>query len=112
MIELPLRHKTEEGRLILEKVAPQEFCVALAVEGTALSTPMLAKKLESWQCMGKGLTFIIGGTEGLDEAVLTRAAFHWSLSPLTFPHQLVKVLLAEQLYRAVSLLQGHPYHRA
>ena len=93
------------------KLLPQDFCVALDVKGKSLSTENLAQKLESWQGLGKEVCFIIGGADGLDESVLKRADFVWSLSALTFPHQLVKVILAEQIYRAVMILQGHPYHR-
>ncbi len=110
LIELPSRTKKEEGRLILEKIAPQDFCIALDVKGKSLATEELAKKLESW-VEAKEICFIIGGADGLDESVLARANYTWSLSALTFPHQLVKVMLAEQLYRAVSILNGHPYHR-
>lgn len=111
LIELPSRTKALDAKLILEKLVPQDFCVALDVKGQGLSTEALSKKLEAWQGLGKGLSFVIGGADGLDETILERADFVWSLSQLTFPHQLVKVLLAEQLYRAVMILQGHPYHR-
>lgn len=112
LLELPARaSKAEEAELILAKLQPQDFCIALEVGGQTLTTLDLAKKLEVWQGLGKGLVFVIGGADGLDEALLQRANFKWSLSPLTFPHQLVKVILSEQLYRAVMILQGHPYHR-
>ncbi len=102
----------EEAALILAKVDSHDFCVALDVVGKPLSTEALSQKLPTWQQAGKHITFLIGGHEGLDALCIKRANFAWSLSLLTFPHQLVKVLLAEQLYRAVSILNGHPYHRS
>jgi len=114
LIELPGKTKVQEGRLILEKLPAQAFCVALDVKGQTLSTEALAQKLELWQLdmESKEICFVIGGADGLDETVLKRANFIWSLSALTFPHQLVKVILAEQLYRGVSVLNKHPYHRS
>lgn len=114
LIELPGKTTAQEGRLILEKLPTQAFCVALDVKGQTLSTEALAQKLEQWQLDmdSKDICFVIGGAEGLDKSVLKRANFVWSLSTLTFPHQLVKVILAEQLYRGVSILNGHPYHRS
>lgn len=103
--------KAIEAGWILEKLTQQDFCIALEVKGKSLTTETLAESLQTWQATGKNLVYIIGGREGLDTRVLERAEFKWSLSPLTFPHQLVKVLLSEQLYRAVSILSGHPYHR-
>lgn len=112
LIELPpQKSKLAEAALILAKVDPHDFCVALDVLGQALSTEALSQKLPLWQQEARHITFLIGGHEGLDVSCLKRAHFSWSLSDLTFPHQLVKVLLAEQLYRAVSILNGHPYHR-
>lgn len=113
LLELPAREtKAQEALLILAKVQSQDFCVVLDVLGQGLTTPALAKKMETWQGLGKEIIFIIGGADGLDETILQRADFTWSLSQLTFPHQLVKIMLAEQLYRAVSILQNHPYHRS
>lgn len=113
LIELPpQKNKMQEAALLLEKVDPQDFCVALDVQGRTLSTEALAEKLPLWQQEGRHLVFLIGGPTGMDEACFKRAQFSWSLSPLTFPHQLVKVLLAEQLYRGISILNGHPYHRS
>ena len=86
--------------------------VALDERGTAWTTVQLARELGTWLAEGRDLALLVGGPEGLDGACLTRADRHWSLSPLTFPHPLVRVILAEQLYRAWSLLGGHPYHRA
>ncbi len=113
LLELtPQKNKLEEAALILAKVDVHDFCVALDVLGKPLSTEALSQKLPAWQQAGKHITFLIGGHEGLDASCIKRANFSWSLSNLTFPHQLVKVMLAEQLYRAVSILNGHPYHRS
>jgi 23S rRNA (pseudouridine1915-N3)-methyltransferase len=102
----------EEGERMLAALRPQERVVALAIDGTAFDTAKLARRLRGWQLDGRDVAFLIGGPEGLAPACLARAELRWSLSPLTFPHGLVRVLVAEQLYRAWSLGAGHPYHRA
>lgn len=101
-----------EAELILDKIPPQEYCIALDVQGSMLSTEALSQKIPIWQSQSLNLHFIIGGREGLADSCLKRADFKWSLSALTFPHQMVKLILAEQLYRAVSLINQHPYHRS
>jgi len=121
LIEIPAakRHKTgdvlnyqhEEASKILQKISPSCHVVALEVTGSSWSTPLLAQTLAHWQQQGKKLVFIIGGPDGLSDKCLARANQCWSLSALTFPHALARVLLLEQLYRAVSLLSNHPYHR-
>lgn len=88
-----------------------EFTIALDVEGQSFSTPLLAKNLLHWQQKYATIDVLIGGPDGLSEACLNKADLKWSLSPLTFPHFLVRVLIAEQLYRAFSLIYHHPYHR-
>jgi 23S rRNA (pseudouridine1915-N3)-methyltransferase len=85
--------------------------VVLDERGTLLDTPALARRVERWREGGRDVAFIIGGADGLAESVKQSASFLWSLSPLTLPHGLARVLLAEQIYRAVSILQHHPYHR-
>jgi 23S rRNA (pseudouridine1915-N3)-methyltransferase len=102
----------EEGSRILEALSRTEFAVALDVHGRSMSTEQLAQWLGERMRDGRDLAFIIGGADGLSQPCLARCELHWSLSPLTFPHGLVRVLVTEQLYRAISLLQGHPYHRA
>ncbi len=86
--------------------------VALDERGRAASTEELARRLEGWRQAGSDVAFLIGGADGLDTELKRSAQLMLSLSAMTLPHQLVRVLLAEQLYRAASLLQGHPYHRA
>jgi 23S rRNA (pseudouridine1915-N3)-methyltransferase len=85
--------------------------VALDERGTALSTMGLARRIAQWRQAGRDIAFIVGGAEGLAESVKKSADLAWSLSPLTLPHGLARVVLAEQLYRAVSILHNHPYHR-
>jgi 23S rRNA (pseudouridine1915-N3)-methyltransferase len=87
-------------------------CVALDEQGRTVSTAELARLLEGWRREGNDVAFLIGSADGLDVQLKKSARLMLSLSAMTLPHQLVRVLLAEQLYRAASLLQGHPYHRA
>jgi len=85
--------------------------VALDGRGKTWSSEELATQLARWRMQGKDLAFLIGGADGLAPAVLERADQHWSLGSLTFPHPLVRIVVAEQLYRASSQLAHHPYHR-
>ena len=100
-----------EGTQLLKAIPRGDRVVALDVEGTRLSTPRLAECLRSWQMSGDDYSLLIGGPDGLSEDCLARAEQRWSLSDLTLPHQLVRVLLAEQLYRAWTITVNHPYHR-
>lgn len=110
--EIPLEKTTAlTDTSIQQAIFPKSWVIALDVLGKPWSTPELAKKLEHWRGLGKPLCFLIGGPEGLSETSLEQANERWSLSPLTFPHPLVRVILVEQLYRAQSLLRNHPYHR-
>ena len=112
LIELqPDKNKVLEGKAILAKVQTQDCCIALDPKGKEVSTETLAQKLTQWRQNHTTICFLIGGADGLDQACLERAQASLSLSQLTFPHQLVKVIMAEQLYRAVSILNHHPYHR-
>ncbi len=85
--------------------------VVLDEHGRLLTTAQLSEKMEQWLAGGRDVAFVIGGADGLAPTLKDGAHLLWSLSPLTLPHGLVRVLLAEQLYRAVSILRGHPYHR-
>ena len=85
--------------------------VVLDERGKLLSTKDLAGRIERWRAVGRDVAFVVGGADGLAEAVKRGAELTWSLSPLTLPHGLARVVLAEQLYRAVSILHNHPYHR-
>ncbi|MEW8337885.1 MAG: 23S rRNA (pseudouridine(1915)-N(3))-methyltransferase RlmH [Candidatus Thiodiazotropha sp.] len=102
----------EEGERMLKAIPKGCLVLLLDVGGSAWSTERLSGKLEQWMADGKDLAMLVGGPEGLAPACLQRADGRWSLSPLTLPHPLVRVLVAEQLYRAWSLLRNHPYHRA
>jgi 23S rRNA (pseudouridine1915-N3)-methyltransferase len=109
LVEIPLAREAERMRAALGR---SDYVVALEVGGRAMDTPALAQWLSARMAGGKDLALLVGGPDGLDEGLSRQADFRWSLSPLTFPHALVRVLVAEQLYRAHSLLLGHPYHRA
>ena len=100
-----------EGREILKAVPAGDRLLALEVSGKRLSTEQLAARLRDWQMSGDNYSLVIGGPDGLSEGVLARADQRWSLSDLTLPHPLVRVLLAEQLYRAWTITANHPYHR-
>lgn len=97
---------------MLARVGAADRVVALDVVGRSCSTEDLAKKLDKWRMDGGDVSFLIGGADGLDGACIARAEESLSLSEMTFPHLLVRVMFAEQLYRAWTVLHGHPYHRA
>ncbi len=101
----------QESRGLLARVDARDTVVALDVGGQRHSTESLARRMESLRHEGTDLALLIGGPDGLDERCLQRATERWSLSDLTLPHPLVRVVLAEQLYRVWTVLQGHPYHR-
>jgi len=101
-----------EGEQILTRLSATEQVVLLDERGKELTSRTLAARLTDWQVDSRDLCFIIGGPDGVSDAVRQRADFAWSLSQLTLPHGMARVLLAEQLYRAWSLQAGHPYHRA
>ncbi|MCL4170802.1 UNVERIFIED_CONTAM: hypothetical protein GTU68_014134 [Idotea baltica] len=101
-----------EAERILGRVGPTDTLVVLDETGTGLSTVKFAGKLKTWQEAGANPTFVVGGADGLDPSCLERANFRLSLSSFTLPHGMVRVMLAEQIYRAWSLLNNHPYHRA
>ena len=100
-----------EGDLILGKLGQSEQVVLLDERGKQLTSKALAGKLSDWQIDGRDLCFVIGGPDGVSDSCKRRADFTWSLSQLTLPHGLARVLFSEQLYRAHSLHTGHPYHR-
>jgi 23S rRNA (pseudouridine1915-N3)-methyltransferase len=103
--------RVAEGEKILAKLKPAEFVVVLDEHGTQFSSAELATKIGDWQTVGQDVAFVIGGPDGLSENCLQRGNLRWSLSKLTLPHGLARVLFAEQIYRAWSLNAGHPYHR-
>jgi len=106
------RAMRDEGERMLAAIPKGARVIALEVNGREWATEQLATQLEGWLAGGQDIALLVGGPEGLTGDCRRRADQLWSLSPLTLPHPLVRVLLAEQLYRAWSILRGHPYHRA
>lgn len=107
----PRRAQAEESQRLLKAIPGGARVVALDPRGRSLSTEALAGKLDGWLQEGRDVAFLVGGPEGLSAECLARSDERWSLSALTFPHMLVRVILAEQLYRAWTILRNHPYHR-
>lgn len=108
----PRRAAAEEGERVLGLLDGAVHAVALDGAGRPWSSEHLASRLEAWRMQGCDLAFLIGGPEGHADAVRARADETWSLGALTLPHMLVRLVVAEQLYRASAMLAGHPYHRA
>jgi 23S rRNA (pseudouridine1915-N3)-methyltransferase len=105
------RIKQLEGDALLNAVGNGKRVVTLEVLGKPWSTPQLAEQLDNWKMDGRDVALLIGGPEGLSSDCLAAADQRWSLSNLTLPHPLVRILVAESLYRAWSVTQNHPYHR-
>jgi 23S rRNA (pseudouridine1915-N3)-methyltransferase len=122
LVEIPpaKRHKSlsaeqarqQEGQAILAALPKDCSVVALDVRGKPWSTETLATQLDDWLVSGRDVALLVGGPDGLSDACLERADQRWSLSALTYPHALVRIVLAEQLYRAWTINTGHPYHRS
>lgn len=105
------KHIAEEEKKILTALPKHSRIIALDVKGQMWSTQQLAQSLQQWQLERQNMSLLIGGPDGLGDTCINNAERIWSLSPLTLPHALVRIIVAEQLYRAWSLLSGHPYHR-
>ena len=104
--------KEKEGKRILENIKDGSFVIALAIDGAMLDSVELAGKIEKWGISGVSqLVFIIVGSLGLSKEVLSRADYKLSFSKMTFPHQLMRVILLEQIYRSYRIIQGEPYHK-
>ncbi len=103
--------RAREAGLIREKIPPGSYLVALDENGKSCTTRDLSRKLQKWQDNATDICFLIGGADGLDRALIDEAFEVLSLSTMTLPHGLARVMLAEQLYRAWSILKHHPYHR-
>jgi 23S rRNA (pseudouridine1915-N3)-methyltransferase len=101
----------EEGARVLGALPKGALVVTLDIPGRPWTSEQLAQRLAYWRTQGRDLAFLIGGPEGHASDVLARADEAWSLGPLTLPHMLVRLLVAEQLYRAAAMLANHPYHR-
>lgn len=102
--------RQDESERILQRLNPDDFVVLLDERGKLLDSPALAKQMEAVFPTGKNIVCIVGGAYGVNEALTKRANLVWSLSPLVFPHQLVRLILIEQIYRAQEIALGHPYH--
>jgi len=121
MVELPLairsknsdiaRAMEKEGEAMLAAIGKGDSVIALDVAGKAWRTEQLAEQLVAWRMSGTNYSLLIGGPDGLAPECLALAKIKWSLSPLTLPHPLVRIVLIEQLYRAWTILQNHPYHK-
>lgn len=107
----PQQARRIEAERMLAALGERDLLVALAIDGEAWSTAQLSARLSEWEQGGETLALAIGGPDGLDEALLARARRRWSLSALTLPHLLVRVIVTEQIYRAYALRDNHPYHR-
>lgn len=104
--------KEKEGERILAKIKEQEFVFVLAINGKQLSSEDFAKQIDNLGIQGKSqLTFVIGGSLGLSEAVMKRSNEQLSFGKMTYPHQLMKLILVEQIYRAYRIIKGEPYHK-
>jgi 23S rRNA (pseudouridine1915-N3)-methyltransferase len=101
----------EEAARLESRIIKGSTLVVLAREGTEWSSRELARQLDRWLLAARPLSFVIGGSAGLDPALMARADARWSLGPLTFPHELARIILLEQLYRAFTILRGEPYHK-
>jgi len=120
-IELPLAKRgkntdtlkaiQEESASLLNAIPTGDRVIALDLRGKHWSTEELSRKMARWKMEGDNVTFLIGGPDGFNEACLQKAHERWALSALTLPHPLVRIVFYEQLYRAWSILQNHPYHR-
>jgi 23S rRNA (pseudouridine1915-N3)-methyltransferase len=107
----PSDARDAEGVKVLGTIRSDDFVVLLDERGKALSSRDLGEQLTQWQAAGRDLCFLIGGPDGVSDACAARADYRWSLSRMTLPHGLARVMFSEQLYRAWTLTQGHPYHR-
>lgn len=121
LVEIPLcrrskgadisRLQEREAGQMLAAAGQGDLIVAMEIMGKPWSTEKLADNMGEWMHSGRNVSLMVGGPEGLHSSVLVRADLSWSLSPLTLPHPLVRVVVAEQVYRAWSILKNHPYHK-
>jgi len=105
------RIREEEGERILASLSRDDHIIALEVVGKPWDTVQLSTQVNDWMRDGRRIALLVGGPEGLSDTCRARASQLWSLSPLTLPHPIVRIIVAEQIYRAWSLLNNHPYHR-
>lgn len=105
-----LQARQDESRAILSRLKADEYVILLDERGKLIDSPTLSAQVSSRIDASQPLVIVIGGAYGVDNTITARANFIWSLSPLVFPHQLVRLILIEQLYRAQAIASGHPYH--
>jgi 23S rRNA (pseudouridine1915-N3)-methyltransferase len=103
--------RVEEAQRLTSRIPPGASVVALARVGAGWTSTDVAKQLERWMLAARPLAFVVGGSHGLDASLIGRATATWSLGPLTLPHELARIVVAEQLYRAFTILRGEPYHK-
>ena len=103
--------RAEEAKRLTAALPKGALVIACAREGDPWSSRELAIRLERWQAAARPIAVVIGGSNGLDPAFIAKADHRWSLGPLTLPHELARVVIAEQLYRACTILKGEPYHK-
>jgi 23S rRNA (pseudouridine1915-N3)-methyltransferase len=103
--------RAEEAARLETRILEGSTVVALAREGTGWSSRELARQLERWLLAGRPLSLVVGGAAGLDASLIARADARWSLGPLTFPHELARIIVLEQVYRGFTILRGEPYHK-
>ena len=106
------RALAKEGEAALKIISDRDFIIAIDVKGIMQSTEQLAESLGKLRDAGRNIAMLVGGPDGLAPECLKAANVRWSLSSLTFPHPVVRIIMAEQIYRAWSILAGHPYHRS
>ena len=121
LIELPMaqrgktgsadKYKAEEAKKILAAIPKGSQLIILDEHGQQVTTKGLADKLEEWLGSGQDIALVVGGPDGLEQSLIQQAKWKWGLSKLTMPHPMVRILVAEQIYRAYSVINNHPYHR-
>ncbi len=121
-VELPLGQRAksknikqamqQEEKSIIAAIPNNARVIALEVTGKNWSTEVLSEKMQDWMQSGKDVALLVGGPDGMTASCLEQAQEHWSLSNLTLPHPLVRIVLAEQLYRALMIIKNHPYHKS
>ncbi|WP_062267442.1 23S rRNA (pseudouridine(1915)-N(3))-methyltransferase RlmH [Endozoicomonas arenosclerae] len=121
LVEIPLNRRSKgadvnrlqekEAGQMLAAVGQGDLVVTMEIKGKPWSTEKLADNMGEWMHSGRNVSLMVGGPEGLHASVMAQADLRWSLSPLTLPHPLVRVVVAEQVYRAWSILKNHPYHK-
>ena len=105
------RQRAEEAERLLKHVLPMMHVVLLDLDGRRWTSEQVAERLDGWRTAARDVTLVIGGAVGVDPTVAARANETWSLGPLTLPHELARVVVTEQLYRAMTILRGEPYHK-